>query len=58
MRAALLRLANEYRPFVKDYLFAHAAGHYRLEVSDARVAVHFFSGDATSPTRTFILRQT
>ena len=57
MRASLLRLADEYRPFVKDYLFANAAGHYRLEVSDARVAVQFFSGDATSPTRTFTLRQ-
>ena len=58
MRASLLQLANEYRPFVKDYLFANAAGHYRLEVSDARVAVQFFSGDATSPARTFVLRQT
>ena len=58
MRTSLLQLANEYRPFVKDYLFANAAGHYRLEVSDARVAVQFFSGDATSPARTFVLRQT
>jgi hypothetical protein len=55
MRATLLRLANEYRPFVKDYFFARAAGHYRLEVSDTRVAVQFFSGDAASPTRTFVL---
>ncbi len=55
-RDGLVRLVDEYRPFVKDYLFANAAGHYRLEVSDARVAVQFFSGDATSPTRTFILR--
>lgn len=57
-RDGLVRLVDEYRPFVKDYLFANAAGHYRLEVSDARVAVQFFSGDATSPTRTFTLRQT
>ncbi len=56
-RDGLVRLVDEYRPFVKDYLFANAAGHYRLEVSDARVAVQFFSGDATSPTRTFTLRQ-
>jgi hypothetical protein len=56
-RDGLVRLVDEYRPFVKDYLFANAAGHYRLEVSDARVAVQFFSGDATSPTRTFVLRQ-
>lgn len=57
-RAGLVRLADEYRPFVKDYLFANAAGHYRLEVSDSRVAVQFFGGDATSPDRTFVLRQT
>ena len=55
-RAGLVRLADEYRPFVKDYLFANAAGHYRLEVSDSRVAVQFFGGDATSPDRTFVLR--
>jgi len=55
-REGLSRLADEYRPFVKDYIFANAAGHYRLEVSDSRVAVQFFGGDATSPSRTFILR--
>ena len=55
-RDSLLRLADEYRPYVKDYLFAGAVGHYRLEVSDARVAVQFFCGDATEPTRTFLLR--
>ena len=55
-RAGLLKLADEYRPFVKDYFFANAAGHYRLEVSDSRVAVQFFGGDATVPARTFVLR--
>ena len=55
-RAGLLKLADEYRPFVKDYFFANAAGHYRLEVSDSRVAVQFFGGDATAPARTFVLR--
>ena len=55
-RDSLLRLVDEYRPYVKDYLFAGAVGHYRLEVSDARVAVQFFCGDATEPTRTFLLR--
>ena len=57
-RDGLVRLVGEYQPFVKDYLFANAAGHYRLEVSDARVVVQFLSGDATSPTRAFVLRQT
>ena len=56
-RDGLMRLADEYRPFVKDYLFANAAGHYRLEVSDARVAVAFFPGDSASPARTFVLRE-
>ena len=56
-RDGLVQLVDEYRPFVKDYLFANAAGHYRLEVSDARVAVQFFSGDSTSPARTFVLRE-
>ena len=49
-------LVEEYMPFVKDYLFAVAAGHYRLDVSDAGVTVTFYGGDATTPWRTFRLR--
>ena len=41
---------------VKDYLFAEAAGHYCLDVSDAGVTVAFYGGDATTPSRTFRLR--
>lgn len=52
----LLQLAEEYRPYMKRYLFADAAGHYRLEVSDRRVAVQFYCGDAETPSRTFVLR--
>ena len=54
-RGELVQLADEYRPFVKDYFFANAAGHCRLEVSDAGVEARFFGGDAQTPTRTFIL---
>lgn len=57
-RDGLLKLADEYRPFVKDYFFAHAAGHCRLEVSDAGVEAQFFGGDARTPSRTFTLRRT
>ena len=51
-----VELAEEYGTFVKGYLFAVAAGHYRLDVSDAGVAVAFYGGDATTPSRTFQLR--
>jgi len=47
---------KEYRPFVRDYLFANAAGHYRMDVSDDRVEVSFYPGAATAPTETFRLR--
>ena len=36
--------------------FAAAAGHYRLDVSDAGVSVAFYGGDATTPSRTFQLK--
>ncbi|MBO7684644.1 MAG: metallophosphoesterase [Kiritimatiellae bacterium] len=54
--ACMAELVSEYRPFVKDYLFATAAGHYRLDVSDSGVEVAFYAGDATAPSRTFRLR--
>ena len=49
-------LVAEYRPFVKDFLLAKAAGHYRLEVKGEHVDVVFYGGDATVPTSTFRLR--
>lgn len=49
-------LVGEYGKFVRGYHYARAAGHYRLEVSDERVAVAFYGGDATTPARTFTLR--
>lgn len=47
---------KEYRPFVRDYLFADAAGHYRMNVSDDRVEVAFYAGAAAAPSQTFQLR--
>ncbi len=47
---------DEFRPFVKDYLFANAAGHYVMDVSDDGVSVSFFGGSDTSPSRVFKLR--
>jgi len=55
--AGLNELVEEYRPFMKDYQFITAAGHYRLEVSDSLVAVKLFGGASTTPTQTFVLRQ-
>lgn len=55
---ALQRLIDEYKPFMRDALCVRAVGHYRLEVSDERVAVVFYNGDATNPLRTFTLRRT
>ena len=52
----LQQLIDEYKPFVRDALCCRTAGHYRLEVSDNRVAVVFYNGDATKPIRTFTLR--
>ena len=55
-RSSLLPLADDYRPFMRDYLFANAAGHYRLEVGPSRIAAVFYGGASTVPTRTFVLR--
>ena len=49
-------LLAEYTSAVRGYCFAEAAGHYRLEVSDAGVSVAFYGGDATTPSRTFQLK--
>ena len=56
-KAGLKELVEEYRPFIRDYRFLKAAGHYRMEVSDKRVSVALFCGASTSPERTFVLRQ-
>ena len=50
------KLTKEYAPFVKDYHFASAVGHYMLDVSDSGVSVLFYEGASTEPTKTFKLR--
>lgn len=55
--------AQDYRtdiaPFKKDlkeYFFCLGAGHFRLNVSDERVTMDYFPGDAVVPARTFVLK--
>lgn len=55
-RANLVEYVDEFRPYVKDFLFANAAGHYLMEVSDKSVNVAFYGGDSTQITRKFTLR--
>jgi hypothetical protein len=40
---------------LKEYFLGPGAGHYRLEVTDGSVLMHFYPGDATAPGRTFDL---
>ncbi|MBR4612688.1 MAG: hypothetical protein IKO40_08230 [Kiritimatiellae bacterium] len=40
---------------LKEYFLGPGAGHFRLEVTDESVLMHFFPGDATEPARTFDL---
>lgn len=54
--ADLAGYAEEFRPYVKDYFFAKAAGHYLMEVSDKAVKVHFYGGDSAKSAKTFVLR--
>ncbi len=53
---SLVEYTEEFKPYMKDYLFANAAGHYVMDVSDYGVKIHFYGGAATSPSRTFVLR--
>ena len=40
---------------LKEYFLGPGAGHFRLEVSDRRVLMHFYPGAATEPGRVFDL---
>ena len=44
-----------FRPGLKSYFHNKAAGHYRLNVSDKKVTMDFYPGDATTPARTFTM---
>ena len=54
--AAIDALFAEYRPGLKIRYAARAAGHYALRVSDSSVTLDYYGLDATSPTKTFVLR--
>ena len=44
-----------FRPGLKDYFYNDGAGHFRLNVTDARVEMAFYPGDALVPGKTFTL---
>ncbi len=54
--SSLKAYTNEFRPFVKGYLYANGAGHYIMDVSDSGVTVSFYGGSSTAPSRLFRLR--
>ncbi len=54
--AAIDALFAEYRPGLKIRYAARAAGHYALRVSDSSVTLDYYGLDATTPTKTFVLR--
>ena len=54
--AAIDALFAEYRPGLKIRYAARAAGHYALRVSDSSVTIDYYGLDATTPTKTFVLR--
>ena len=54
--AAIDALFAEYRLGLKIRYAARAAGHYALRVSDSSVTLDYYGLDATSPTKSFVLR--
>ena len=44
-----------FKPGLKEYFLGPCAGHFRLEVTDSRVTMRFYPGDATEPGRVFDL---
>ena len=54
--AAIDALFAEYRPGLKIRYAARAAGHYALRVSDSSVTIDYYGLDATTPTKSFVLR--
>lgn len=49
-------LFGEYRPFMRRYFFADAAGHARMRVSDGGVWFDYYGRGSTEVTKTFRLR--
>ena len=54
-RAAYDADIARFKAGLKEYYLGKGAGHFRLEVSDERVLMLFYPGDATEPGRTFDL---
>ena len=44
-----------FKPGLREYFLGPGAGHFRLEVADDRVLMHFYPGAAAEPGRTFDL---
>ena len=44
-----------FKPGLREYFLGPGAGHFRLEVSDDAVLMHFYPGAATEPGRVFDL---
>ncbi|MDO5329754.1 MAG: metallophosphoesterase [Coriobacteriia bacterium] len=50
-------LFDEYRPGLKTYQHAKAAGSFKLFVSDKSVKIDFFGGDSEAVTQSWMLRE-
>jgi hypothetical protein len=55
-RAEALEFFHEYAEGLVRYEKYAAAGHYRLNVSDAGVSVDYYGGDSRTPTCNYVLR--
>lgn len=47
---------DEYRPGIRQYSIADAAGSYKMTVKGRKVYVDFYAGDAQRPSKRFTLR--
>lgn len=54
--ATTTALFKEYRPYMRRYWLAEAAGHAKLRVSDDGVWFDYYGRDSVAPTRVFKLR--
>lgn len=60
-RAKIDGFQKDIAPFkrdLKEFFFNWGAGHFRLNVGESRVTMDYFPGDATTPARTFVMKET
>ena len=50
------QLFDEYRPGIRRYSYANAAGSYKLVVGDTDIHVDFYAGDSARLSERFVLR--